>query len=125
MEQDSIPFGAWLKRQRRASDLTHEELASRIGCGPITLHKIQTGQRRSSKQITEILAAKCSVPGCAEHCLDEAFGVVRPSEMFATAERIIESACGSLDAEASEAAWMQRRTVPIEQAIAEMLGEKP
>jgi non-specific serine/threonine protein kinase len=57
MEQDSIPFGVWLKRQRRARDLTQEELASRIGCAPVTLHKIETGERRPSKQILERLAA--------------------------------------------------------------------
>jgi predicted ATPase/transcriptional regulator with XRE-family HTH domain len=62
MEQQSIPFGAWLKRQRRARDLTQEELASRIGCASVTLHKIETGERRPSKQILERLAEILEIP---------------------------------------------------------------
>lgn len=125
MELDSIPFGVRQKRQRRANDLAYEELASRIGCGLVSLHKIQTGQWCSSQQIPEILAATCSAHGCAAHCLDEAFGVVQPSEMSAMAQRTIESARRSLSAEAAAAAWMEGRRLPIEQAIAEVLGEKP
>jgi len=80
MAQDSIPFATSLKRQRRAIDLTHEELAGRIDCSPATLHKIQIGQRRSSQEILD---------------------------------------------EAAAAARMEGRRLPIEQAIAEVPGEKP
>ena len=30
-------FGGWLRRQRRALDLTQEELARQVGCSAITL----------------------------------------------------------------------------------------
>ena len=32
MEGENLPFGLWLKRRRRALDLTQEELAQQIGC---------------------------------------------------------------------------------------------
>ena len=56
MEGESLPFGLWLKRQRRALDLTQEELAQQIGCALVTLRKIETGERRPSKPILERLA---------------------------------------------------------------------
>ena len=62
MEGESIPFGLWLKRQRRALDLTQEELAQQIGCALVTLRKIETGERRPSKPILERLAVILSLP---------------------------------------------------------------
>ena len=43
-----ISFGTWLKHQRKARDLTQEELARRIGCATVTLQKIELGERRPS-----------------------------------------------------------------------------
>ena len=57
MEGESIPFELWLKRKRRALDLTQEELAQQIGCALVTLRKIESGERRPSKPILERLAA--------------------------------------------------------------------
>jgi predicted ATPase/transcriptional regulator with XRE-family HTH domain len=62
MEETGVPFGLWLKRQRRALDLTQEELAQRIGCALVTVRKIEAGERRPSKQILERLAAILSLP---------------------------------------------------------------
>ena len=62
MDEATLPFGQWLKRQRRALDLTQEELAQQIGCALVTLRKIEAGDRRPSKQILERLAAILSIP---------------------------------------------------------------
>ena len=62
MDEAAIPFGQWLKRQRRALDLTQEELAQQIGCALVTLRKIEAGDRRPSKQILERLVAILSIP---------------------------------------------------------------
>ena len=56
------PFTAWLKRQRRALDLTQEELADQIGCALVSLHKIESGERRPSKQVAERLAQVLHIP---------------------------------------------------------------
>ena len=62
MEEISVPFGVWLKRQRRSLDLTQEELADLIGCALVTLRKIEAGERRPSKQLLERMAAILAIP---------------------------------------------------------------
>lgn len=49
-------FGQWLKKRRKALDLTQEELAQRVPCAVITLQKLEADQRRPSKQMAERLA---------------------------------------------------------------------
>src|SRR5437868_1895465 len=53
---DEAPFGAWLKEYRKAQDLTRADLAERIGCTAETIHKIETGERRPSRQLAGLLA---------------------------------------------------------------------
>ena len=62
MDTPPISFGQWLKRQRRARDWTQEELASRLGCAPVSLRKIESGERRPSKEIAQRIADVFSVP---------------------------------------------------------------
>jgi class 3 adenylate cyclase/predicted ATPase len=50
-------FGAWVRRRRRALDLTREELAAHIGCAVTTIRNIETDERRPSKQLAARLAA--------------------------------------------------------------------
>ncbi len=49
-------FGYWLRRRRKALDLTQDELAQRVGCALGTIKKLETDQRRPSKQLAERLA---------------------------------------------------------------------
>src|SRR5215213_10147229 len=49
-------FGAWIQRRRKALDLTQAELAARVGCALGTIRKIETDERRPSKQIAARLA---------------------------------------------------------------------
>ncbi len=51
-----ILFGQWLKQRRKALDLTQQELAWQVGCAVITIQKIESHERRPSKQIAELLA---------------------------------------------------------------------
>src|SRR5712671_6754577 len=55
-------FGSWLRQQRRALDLTQEELARQVGCSAITLRKLEAEERKPSKQIAERLAEVLKVP---------------------------------------------------------------
>ena len=43
-------FGAWLQRRRKQLDLTQAHLGQRVGCAAVTLHKIETGQLRPSRE---------------------------------------------------------------------------
>jgi predicted ATPase/DNA-binding XRE family transcriptional regulator len=56
MMDTKASFGPWLRRQRRALDLTQEELAQRVQCSVVTIRKIESDERRPSKQIAEALA---------------------------------------------------------------------
>jgi predicted ATPase/transcriptional regulator with XRE-family HTH domain len=55
-------FGAWVRRRRRACDLTQRELAHMVGCALGTLKKIETDQRRPSKLMAERLATCLALP---------------------------------------------------------------
>lgn len=62
-EQDSpIIFCEWLKRRRKALDLTQSELAKRAGCSIGALRKIELGDRRPSKQLAGLLAKALEIP---------------------------------------------------------------
>lgn len=57
-----VSFGEWLKRQRRASGLTQEQLAEQVSCSTITLRKIEAEERRPSAQMVERLAEIFNIP---------------------------------------------------------------
>jgi predicted ATPase/transcriptional regulator with XRE-family HTH domain len=49
-------FGNWIKRRRKALDLTQQQLAQRVGCSTSLILKIESDDRRPSRQIAELLA---------------------------------------------------------------------
>lgn len=51
-----ISLGLWIKRRRKALDLTQDDLARRIGCSLDTIRKIESDARRPSRQIAALLA---------------------------------------------------------------------
>lgn len=59
---DDISFGAWVRRRRRALDLTQDDLARRVGCATITIQKLEAGERRPSRQIAALLATHLAIP---------------------------------------------------------------
>src|SRR6188474_2745425 len=59
---EEISFGAWLRQQRRMLDLTQQALADQVGCARITLRRIESGGRKPSKELAQILLSKLGVP---------------------------------------------------------------
>lgn len=57
----TLSFGYWLRRRRKALDLTQEELARRVGCAVDTIKKIEADARRPSKQLAELLANELEI----------------------------------------------------------------
>jgi len=57
-----LSFGEWLKRKRKALDLTREELAERAGYSAATIRKIEDEERRPSEQIAAQLADIFNIP---------------------------------------------------------------
>ena len=50
-------LGGWLRRRRRALDLTQAELARQVGCALGTLKKLEQDARRPSKPLAARLAS--------------------------------------------------------------------
>jgi predicted ATPase/transcriptional regulator with XRE-family HTH domain len=61
MEAD-VSFGAWVAMRRRALDLTRQQLTDCIGCSVSGLRKVETDERRPSRQIAELLAQCLQIP---------------------------------------------------------------
>ena len=49
-------FGEWVRRRRKALDLTQDALALRVGCSKVLISKIETDARRPSRAIAALLA---------------------------------------------------------------------
>jgi transcriptional regulator with XRE-family HTH domain len=58
-----LSLGEWVRRRRKALDLTQDELAVAVGCSKELIAKIEQDARRPSKQVAELLAqALCLAP---------------------------------------------------------------
>src|SRR5262245_14467425 len=55
-------FGYWIRRQRKALDLTQQALADKVGCSVAAIKKIEQDERRPSRQIAERLSDVLGVP---------------------------------------------------------------
>lgn len=56
MDLTTTSLGYWVRRQRRALDLTQRALAACVGCATATIKKLEADQRRPSRQMAERLA---------------------------------------------------------------------
>ena len=63
--EEPVTFGDWLRRRRKALDLTQAQLAQRAGCTAATIRKIEADERKPSLQLAEMLAAVLAVPEAA------------------------------------------------------------
>lgn len=62
MQSMDYSFGDWIRRRRKALDLTQEELAQRVGCSASFIFKIEADERRPSRQIAELLVEHLEIP---------------------------------------------------------------
>ena len=51
-----VSFGDWVRSRRKSLDLTQDQLGSLVGCSVSAIRKIESDQRRPSRQISDILA---------------------------------------------------------------------
>jgi len=56
-----LTFGAWLRRRRRALDLTREEVAQHVSCSVSAVRRMEADELRPSKQLAEGLAATLGI----------------------------------------------------------------
>lgn len=57
-----LSFGNWVRKRRKALDLTQQELAKQVGCSASLVFKIESDERRPSRQIAQLLAEKLDIP---------------------------------------------------------------
>ncbi|NWF69176.1 MAG: tetratricopeptide repeat protein [Chloroflexi bacterium] len=55
-------FGEWLRKRRRAMDLSQRQLAALAGCAEITLRRIEAGSLKPSRELAALLLEKLGVP---------------------------------------------------------------
>ena len=59
---ESISFGAWLRQQRRALDLTQKAFAERVGCAEITVRRMEADEYKPSNELAFVLFEKLGIP---------------------------------------------------------------
>jgi len=62
VQDRAVSFGYWLRRRRKALDLTQEALALRVSCSGFAIRKIEADERRPSRPLAERLAAALAIP---------------------------------------------------------------
>lgn len=62
--EEDLPlcFSEWLKRRRQQLDLTQEQLARCASCSVFALRKMESGERRPSRQLAGTLARSLEIP---------------------------------------------------------------
>jgi tetratricopeptide (TPR) repeat protein len=73
-------FGYWLRRRRKALDLTQEALARTVSCSRFAIRKIEADERRPSRRLAERLAEKLAIPSQEREAFLEAARALRSVE---------------------------------------------
>src|SRR5439155_5223757 len=76
-------FGYWIRRRRKALDLTQDELAQRVGCATATIKRIEADERRPSRQMAERLA------DCLELAGEQRAAFVKAARAELAADRLV------------------------------------
>lgn len=75
---DTVSFGAWVRKRRRALDLTQAQLGDLSACTESAVRKIESDERRPSRRIAEKLADALRIPATErERFIETARGLSR------------------------------------------------
>ncbi len=59
---DALSFGEWVRRRRKALDLTQEQLAQRVRCARVTIKKIEADELKPSRELAALLGEQIDIP---------------------------------------------------------------
>lgn len=62
MDERGASFGDWVRRRRRALDLTQAALAGKVSCSQAAIRKIEAEERRPSRALAQRLAEHLGIP---------------------------------------------------------------
>ena len=60
--EEGASFGYWIRRHRKAGDLTQVELAARVGVSVAMIRRLEADERRPSKEVAARLAQVLAIP---------------------------------------------------------------
>src|SRR5215510_11377742 len=83
--ESTSSFGYWIRRQRKALDLTQQALADQVGCSLAAIKKIEQDERRPSRQIAERLADVLGVPADQREMFVEVARGLQPVDQLSLA----------------------------------------
>ncbi len=86
MDDRTTSFGYWLKRRRKALDLTQEQLAQGAACSHFAIRKIEADERRPSRRLAERLADKLAIPPHERDAFLEAARALRSADHLVVAK---------------------------------------
>jgi len=78
LDDRTTSFGYWLKRRRKALDLTQEQLAQGVACSHFAIRKIEADERRPSRRLAERLAERLGIPPHERDAFLETARALRP-----------------------------------------------
>lgn len=85
-------FGYWLRRRRKALDLTQESLAKSVACSRFAIRKIEADQRRPSLPLAERLADKLAIEPQERQAFLEAARALHATDRLALTQQPISAA---------------------------------
>ena len=59
--KEETSFGQWLRKKRRALDLSRQAFANQVGCAEVTLRRIEAGTLKPSQDLASILLGKLGI----------------------------------------------------------------
>ncbi len=83
-------FGYWLRRRRKALDLTQAELAQRVSCSLELIQKIEADARRPSRQLAEKLADSLGLDAAERVAFVQAARAARAVDQLALSSQPVE-----------------------------------
>jgi predicted ATPase/DNA-binding XRE family transcriptional regulator len=89
--ENTNSFGYWIRRQRKALDLTQQVLADRVGCSLAAIKKIESDERRPSRQIAERIGDVLGVPDKQRGIFLEVARGLRSVDQLSLARELVRS----------------------------------
>jgi transcriptional regulator with XRE-family HTH domain len=116
--ENTSSFGYWIRRHRKALDLTQAELAELVGCALPTIKKIESDERRPSLMMAQRLAECLEIPESEKEMFIKVARQVYSPERFTQKNKALRGKTTFLKK------WVSRMENKVEQAIGEALGRK-
>jgi tetratricopeptide (TPR) repeat protein/transcriptional regulator with XRE-family HTH domain len=119
VEERTNSFGYWLRRRRKALDLTQEALAQSVSCSRFAIRKIEADERRPSRRLAERLAERLAVPEVERDAFLGAARAVRSMDQLQVDAQPLRSAAAGESGQAAAAGMHELRDSPaLESSIA-------